>query len=186
MLVPGTDHEQTVPMTAAARAVAVELVRLRRATDSFRHLLGAAAGLDLEVGAMSVLFAVLRLGPQRATDLARVLALDPSTTSRHLSSLIRRGYAHRVPDPEDGRAHLVDATDAGREIHGHVAAVRDRMLGDLLAGWPTQDVADLARLMSQFNDTVEQVDLAVLARTAAHATATSAALRPASASRGAP
>lgn len=175
-----TDQEQTAARTAAARAVAVELVRLRRATDSFRHLLGAAAGIDLEVGAMSVLFAVLRLGPQRSTDLARVLALDPSTTSRHLSSLIRRGYAHRIPDPEDGRAHLVEATDAGREIHGHVAAVRDRMLADLLAGWPTQDVADLARSMSQFNDTVEQVDLAVLARNTAHASPTSTDLPPAS------
>lgn len=157
-------------MTDGAAAVAAELVRLRRATESFRHLLNAATGIDLEVGAMSALFAVLRLGPQRAGDLARVLALDPSTTSRHLSSLIRRGYARRVPDPADGRAHLVEATDRGHRVHAHVVAVRDRMLADLLADWPADDVAELARLMSRFNDSAERVDLTELARLAARTT----------------
>ncbi|MGF1645746.1 MAG: MarR family winged helix-turn-helix transcriptional regulator [Kineosporiaceae bacterium] len=154
----------TATTVATVATVATELVRLRRATESFRHLLGAAAGVDLEVGAMSALFTVLRLGPQRPTDLARALALDPSTTSRHVSALIRRGYAHRVPDPADGRAHRVEATDAGLAVHARVAAHRDRMLAGLVGDWPEQDLRDLARLLARFNDTVEGVDVAALAR----------------------
>lgn len=160
---------------SGSRAVAAELVRLRRATESFRHLLNAAAGVDLDVGAMSVLMAVVRLGPQRPTELSRVMALDPSTTSRHLSSLIRKGYARRVPDPDDGRAHLVEATDAGRGMHAHIGAVRDRMLEELLRDWPPGEVDELARLMSRFNDTVDRVDLPALARRVADGTVPSVA-----------
>jgi DNA-binding MarR family transcriptional regulator len=154
----------TLPDAATVRAVSAELVRLRRATESFRHLLGAAAGIDLELGAMSALVTVLRLGPQRPTDLARALALDPSTTSRHVSALIRRGYADRVPDPVDGRAHRVEATDAGRAAHARVAAHRDRMLARLVGDWPERELQELARLLARFNDAVEDVDVADLAR----------------------
>jgi DNA-binding MarR family transcriptional regulator len=149
---------------AAVGAVSAELVRLRRATESLRHLLSVASGVDLEVGAMSALFTILRLGPQRPSDLARALSLDPSTTSRHVSALIRRGYACRVPDPADRRAHRVEATDAGRAVHARVASHRDRMLTELVGEWPGDDLRDLARLLARFNDTLEGVDVADLAR----------------------
>jgi DNA-binding MarR family transcriptional regulator len=141
------------------RALGVELVRLRRATEALRARITSGAGIDLEPAAASVLFMVVRLGPQRASELARALWLDPSTMSRHVSALLRKGYVRRVPCPEDGRAALIEATDVGLDAHDRVVAHRHRILTSLLQSWDEADITALASLLTRLNDTVEASDL---------------------------
>jgi len=134
-------------------ALGNELVRLRKASESMRAQL--ASGLDLEAAAMSVLFTAVHGGPQRGTDLARSLGLDPSTMSRHVSTLVRRELVHRVPDPADGRAQLVEATEAGRLLHRRLLAQRTTEMHRMLADWPDADLESLAALLNRFNDTFD-------------------------------
>lgn len=91
----------------------------------------------------------------RSRDLARAEGLDPSTMSRRLGSLAERGLIAREPDPADGRAFLLTLTDAGCAAVERERARRVSLVTDALAGWPEDDRAELARLLSQLTDTLE-------------------------------
>ena len=64
-------------------------------------------------------FLILKLladhGPLNQLELVRRGGYDPSTATNILKSLERQGYVSRVTDPDDGRAKIVELTNAGRE-----------------------------------------------------------------------
>src|ERR671920_1752671 len=64
--------------------------------------------------ALVLLFPLVRLGPLRQGALAELVHADPSTVSRHVTSLVERGLVTRVADETDGRASRLVVTDAGR------------------------------------------------------------------------
>lgn len=61
-------------------------------------------------------------GGTRVTELAERAQLTKASVVAAVDELVRLGYAERVPDPTDGRAKLVCATDRAR---GAEAAARD-------------------------------------------------------------
>jgi len=70
---------------------------------------------------------VLQFLDDRGTRVS-VLAARAQMTKQSMAELVahleRHGYVERVPDPADGRAKLVRATDRGREVY---AIARDAM-----------------------------------------------------------
>src|ERR671932_1660462 len=74
--------------------------------------------------ALVLLFPLSRLGPLRHSELAELVHADPSTVSRHVSSLIERGLVQRVADETDGRASRLVVTDAGSAALRQVRAPR--------------------------------------------------------------
>ena len=60
----------------------------------------------------SLLTYVVKLGPVRPVELARVMKVSPSTLSRNLQPLIDAAWLTTCPG-NDGRGHLVVATPAG-------------------------------------------------------------------------
>ncbi|CAM5656231.1 MarR family transcriptional regulator OS=Streptomyces antimycoticus OX=68175 GN=SSPO_089590 PE=4 SV=1 [Streptomyces antimycoticus] len=112
-----------------------------------------AAGVSVDRPAMSVLF-TLRVagGPLRVGEIAsRMQVVGPHVT-RQVNELARRGLVHRVTDPDDQRARLIEPTAEG-------AAVTDRYMrtvlgwfGDALAGWSPHDREVFGRLLARFVD----------------------------------
>lgn len=64
----------------------------------------------------SLLSAVVKLGPVRASDLAAALHLDASTLSRNLQPLLLQGWVRVDADAGDARSRVVDATPEGRAL----------------------------------------------------------------------
>lgn len=60
----------------------------------------------------SLLSHVVKLGPLRPVELARVMKVSPSTLSRNLQPLLDAGWIVTCPG-SDGRGHQVVATEAG-------------------------------------------------------------------------
>ncbi len=77
-----------------------------------RHYDQALAPTGLLKTQYSLLTAVVKHGPLRKSDLARLLALDVSTVSRNLQPLIDRGLLH-ISTGGDARSRLVVATPEG-------------------------------------------------------------------------
>ncbi len=50
------------------------------------------------------------LGPQRQTDLVRLLDSDAATMTRTIQRLEHAGFVRRSPDADDKRAHRIEAT----------------------------------------------------------------------------
>ena len=102
--------------------------------------------------ALFLLFPLERLGPLRQGALAELVHADPSTVSRHVSSLIERGLVHRIADETDGRASRLVVTDAGRTAMAQVRAEREAHLARATADWSAADLATLARLFGRLLD----------------------------------
>ena len=62
----------------------------------------------------SLLSFLVKLGPLKPGELARVLKLDASTLTRNLKPLVAAGWLTLGPGA-DGRSRIVNITDAGRE-----------------------------------------------------------------------
>lgn len=116
------------------------------------HLHDEGGGLRLlERSAYSVLGRVHDEGVVRLSELAAAFMLDVSTVSRQVAALQAAGLIHRDPDPSDGRAALLTVTPTGRDVLERTRAQRRRILHDLLAAWPAQDVEVFAGLLARFN-----------------------------------
>src|SRR3954452_905994 len=107
--------------TGAPTSLAVDLDRrIARLTQLLRS---ESVGSGFSVTALSVLRRVHDEGPHRVTDLAGAEGVAQPTMTSLVGRLETRGLVRRVPDPVDGRAVLVTATDTGA---AELARVRTR------------------------------------------------------------
>src|SRR5829696_6019412 len=86
-----------------------------------------APGGGHDRSALLLLFPLVH-GPCRPGVLAEQSHADPSTISRQVAELVRRGLVERQADPSDGRASLLAITDAGREVCEQVRTLRRELL----------------------------------------------------------
>lgn len=96
-------------------------------------ILGDGAG---EGGAMT----------QRALTAATLM--DKVAVNRAVKVLEERGLVARVPNPVDGRSHLLELTDEGRAIHAEVMPLALAIERELLAGLDPAEEQALRRLLA--------------------------------------
>jgi DNA-binding MarR family transcriptional regulator len=83
---------------------------------------------------------------QRALTAATVM--DKVAVNRAVKVLEDRGLIGRVPNPGDGRSHLLALTEEGRAIHAEVMPLARATEADLLAGLAPDEEAMLRRLLA--------------------------------------
>lgn len=110
----------------------------------------AATGEALDQPAHAALRLLLAWGPRRPTAIADALG----TGASHVSKIVRRlendGLVTRSADPTDRRASLIALTPDGRDAARHIYVLGDRMIADVLAGWPASDVRRYTDLSERF------------------------------------
>lgn len=120
----------------------------------------AATGIDVDRPALSVLITLHTAGgPLRVGEIAtRMQVVGPHVT-RQVNELERRGLVHRVADPADQRARLVEMTSGGADAVGRYLREVLGWFSGAMAGWSEQDRADLTRLLGRMvDDLTAQVD----------------------------
>lgn len=98
----------------------------------------------------ALLVHLAKCGARRPADLAAAMHLDQSTVSRHIANLAASGLVVRAADPTDGRAALVQATEAGVREAEAVIGMRVRQVENVLSTWPEDDRTAFARLVTRF------------------------------------
>ncbi|MCX4094307.1 MarR family winged helix-turn-helix transcriptional regulator [Nocardia sp. alder85J] len=106
----------------------------------------------LEPAAYAFLVRLDAVGPSRPSDLAAYFHIGKATAGRQLTALQALGLIARQPDPEDGRAYLLDLTPDGRQRLSACRADRQRSLRERLGAWPEADLATLAALLVRLNN----------------------------------
>lgn len=91
----------------------------------------------------SVLASTAKLGPVRLSELADFEGINPTMLSRIVAKLEDAGLVRRAADPLDGRAALVETTEAGLALHHTLRDARTRLLTDRLAAMPPDRAAEL-------------------------------------------
>ena len=107
--------------------------------------------------AIALLAELMAVGSLRATDLAERACLDLSTVSRHLRAQEAAGNIVRTPDPDDGRATLLQLTDTGRALVVETKQSRRELLGAAIAQWPDEDVESFTSLARKLANDMENL-----------------------------
>jgi DNA-binding MarR family transcriptional regulator len=140
---------------ADADALGNELVRLVRLIERARAECAAQCRDGVERAAYVLLARLVGEGPQRLSALAEAVHSDPSTVSRQVAQLVALELVQRHPDPRDGRAARLTATEAGRRAFDEHRRIRNQHTAAVLAGWPAQDVQRLIALLDRLNTDFE-------------------------------
>ncbi len=83
-------------------------------------------------------------------DLAARLALDPSTVSRGVASLVSLGLVERRSDPADRRAAFLAVTPAGQQRLAEIRASFSDVFADALGAWDPDDIAAFSTALRRF------------------------------------
>lgn len=75
---------------------------------------------NLSLNEWRLLALVKARAPSRAGSIADLLLMDKSQTSRVIKSLLGKKLIRNRPDPTDGRAIVLEPTEAGSELHDRV------------------------------------------------------------------
>lgn len=89
---------------------------------------------DLNLNQWAALSLIFRGGPVGLNGLAEHLALDKSTASRVVDSLVKKGLVERVENPSDRRAIELGTSAAGAALYQTIRASLVAEENQLLAG----------------------------------------------------
>jgi len=129
------------------RQVASSQVRRSRSDTRFEKLQSILTTRHITNQALSLTsaLALSRLneeGPIRLTTLAAAEGIAQPSMTQLIQRLQRQGLATRINDPEDGRAALVNITNAGRALlDARRRERRDRLAALLMAVSPEDEAA---------------------------------------------
>ncbi len=88
----------------------------------------------LKISQFSVLNHFVRLGgPRSPLDLARSFQVSKGAMTNTLQKLEAKGFVTVEPDPVDGRAKLVDITEAGRKAREDAVAAAAPLMNEIQA-----------------------------------------------------
>ncbi len=128
--------------------------------QAVRRARGAAA-LDLPdhltLSQYSLLTPLATGGASRISQLAGEAGIAPSTASRILDALERRGIVRRTPSSEDRRGVVVSLTDAGRQVLLRQDAwMRERQVA-FFAELPAAEQAVVSDLLVRLADLIDEL-----------------------------
>ena len=140
-----------VELVAGSLALLTRQATLMRLHD----LVSARGGLTLERSAYPLLNQILALqgtggGCGRLTDVAAGLKVAVPTVSRQVRLLEDLGLVLRTQDPIDGRAILLEVTDAGVDALQRMRNEWHRTVAEILESWPEKDREILGELLERF------------------------------------
>ncbi|HEY6566203.1 MAG TPA: MarR family transcriptional regulator [Actinomycetota bacterium] len=132
--------------TSPARDVDAVADRLHSAAiHLLRRLRVEDEALGISAPRLSVLSVLVFAGPKRIGELAAAEQVEPPTMSRLVDGLQDDGYVQRGPDPDDARAVVVSATDAGSVALIEGRDRRVRAFASLLRALPQRELTALSR-----------------------------------------
>lgn len=153
-----------VPTSTAASAgpVSNALIRATRLHMILARYLLQRVGLH--PGQELLLMHLWDAGPQRQADLASEFGTDSASMTRTVQRLERAGFVRRRPDPSDGRATLVESTEAGTALRGRIeelwAELEAQTVGDLSQAQQGQLLLGLQQLEENLSLATESARVA--------------------------
>ncbi|MGW0175256.1 MarR family winged helix-turn-helix transcriptional regulator [Rhodococcus sp. NPDC003322] len=120
---------------------------------TLRNLLGNADESGLPPALLGVLHVLAGSAPCRQNELAVNLCVSQSSLSRQIADLVDAGLVERRTDPADGRASLVQLSDAGVRFLADNRELRAARLRRMLADWSQGEAEDALAALRHLKQT---------------------------------
>ncbi|WP_433171427.1 MarR family winged helix-turn-helix transcriptional regulator [Actinoallomurus sp. CA-150999] len=148
------------PASAAACPISHAIFRVARL---HRMLVGQLLRrVDLHPSQELVMMHLWKRGPQRQTDLVRLLGSDAATMTRTIKRLENAGFVRRRPSDVDRRVTIVEPTPAGNALRQEVERVwvglEDSVAEGLTAEQRTEAIKILSRIENSLARATTQHD----------------------------
>lgn len=91
-----------------------------------------------------------------ASKISEMLGVDKSTVSKKIDSLVARGMAVKVRDPDDGRIQRLALSEEWRAMYGENDAPYDRALERLEAELSDSEKAVVCRALGIFSEELDR------------------------------
>ncbi len=98
--------------------------------------------------------------PRRITELAAREGVTQPAITLLVNRLAERGWLRRTPDPQDGRAVLVELTAAGCDLLDQIRAEFRALVHEDMAALTDEDLATLARAVEILDTMIERLESA--------------------------
>jgi DNA-binding MarR family transcriptional regulator len=118
-----------------------------------RRIRGAGGGLSH--GLLSALATVQKFGPIRLADLSHQEFVSAPSTTRLVAELEKRGFVTRAVDPDDGRAFLIEVTDAGQNEVLRARTARATMVAQLMSALSPEEHAAIEAALPALERAIE-------------------------------
>ncbi|WP_430789111.1 MarR family winged helix-turn-helix transcriptional regulator [Actinoplanes sp. G11-F43] len=93
-------------------------------------------------------------------ELASAHALDPSTISRAVASLVRSGLVERIADPTDGRASILHVTETGHALLDQTETFYEARIAAALRDWTPEEINTFTTSLSRMaHDLITQEEV---------------------------
>ena len=89
-------------------------------------------------------------GKHQVGEVADFLGVSPPAATKNIDKLERLGLVTRQPSPGDRRAILLSSSAKGRRLVDKYEEVKEERLAPILAGFSTEELRQLSRLMERF------------------------------------
>ncbi|MGW1813171.1 MarR family winged helix-turn-helix transcriptional regulator [Streptomyces sp. NPDC002125] len=136
----------------AARSQYEELARQLSAVGAVKRGLLRILPAECPGGSATVLTLLAKYGEMRITQLAELLAVNMSVTSRHVAHTAENGWIERSPDPADKRSRILRLTPAGEEVLAELNRRTTEIFAHNLDDWSDEEVGQLNTLLSRLRD----------------------------------
>ena len=146
----------SVPVPASAEAGPIShaifrVVRLHRMLA--RQLL---RGVGLHPSQELVMMQLWDRGPQRQTDLVRLLDSDAATMTRTIQRLEHAGFVRRRPCDTDKRATIIEPTAASNALRHGVERTWAELESSTVGGLTADQKTELLDMLGQIEDSLAQ------------------------------
>jgi DNA-binding MarR family transcriptional regulator len=118
-----------------------------------RRLRSARGGLSHSL--LSALVSVAKHGPIRLAELAQVELVSAPSITRLVAELEAKELVSRTTDPADGRASLIQVTDAGLEAVHVARRVRQQIVAELFERLSAEEVAAIEAALPALERMIE-------------------------------
>ncbi|MFE2942186.1 MarR family winged helix-turn-helix transcriptional regulator [Streptomyces sp. NPDC059255] len=112
--------------------------------------------VGLHPGQELVMMQLWDLGPQRQTDLVRLLGSDAATMTRTVKRLENAGFVRRRPSETDRRATIIEPTAASLALRKEVEQVWAELEDSVAAGLDPDEQDTMIRVLAGIEDSLSR------------------------------
>jgi DNA-binding MarR family transcriptional regulator len=112
--------------------------------------------VGLHPGQELVMMHLWEAGPQRQTDLIRLLDSDAATMTRTIQRLEHAGFVRRSPCADDKRAYLIESTPAGRALRPQVEQIWNQLEDIVVGGAGERERQTIRRVLEGMEERLTQ------------------------------